>query len=112
MGCADMYNPKVIQSTMGSFMRVDLLYTDLIEWYKKHQHLVLYGAALHGKSIHHYAPIQHGIILMGNESKGISQELLSMCREKITIPRTGEAESLNAGVATGIILSHLFRSGD
>ena len=51
--------------------------------------------------------LKEGVIIIGNESKGISDQIMQLCTEKITIPKTGEAESLNAAVATGIILSHL-----
>ncbi|MFT3747500.1 MAG: RNA methyltransferase [Agriterribacter sp.] len=104
--CADIYNPKVIQSTMGSVLRVKVLYTDLLSWCKNHAFLPVYAATLHGKSIYEITNITPGIILMGNESKGIRPELLALSTSDITIPRIGEAESLNAAVATGIILSH------
>lgn len=103
--CADIYNAKVIQSTMGSILRVHVLYTDLVDFLKKHKHIPVYAATLNGKSIYNTAQFEGGIILMGNESKGIKPELLALSNSQITIPRIGEAESLNAAVATGIILS-------
>ncbi len=106
-GCADLYNPKVIQSTMGSILRVNVIYTDLAGWCKTNAGVDIYAATLHGKSIYHCSPLMHGAILMGNESKGVHPELLGFCKEQVTIPRAGRAESLNAAVATGIILSHL-----
>ena len=109
--CADMYNAKVIQSTMGSILRVQVLYTDLVDWCKKHSNMPVYAATLHGKSIYETTPTGNGIILMGNESKGIKPELLALSNVHITIPRIGEAESLNAAVATGIILSHFTQQG-
>jgi TrmH family RNA methyltransferase len=105
--CADMYNPKVVQSTMGSLGRVNILYTDVIEFIRQHPGIKVYAAALDGKPVHQFNGIKEGLILIGNESKGISEELLQLSAEKITIPKMGEAESLNAAVATGIILSHL-----
>ena len=105
--CADLYNPKVVQSTMGSLLRVNVMYTNLADWCKTNAGAEIYAATLHGKSIYQCAPLTHGAILMGNESKGVQPELLQLCKEQITIPRTGLAESLNAAVATGIILSHL-----
>ncbi len=107
-GCADMYNPKVIQSTMGSIARVNIVYTDLALWLKDKREVKTYAAALDGRNVKTLEGIKEGIILIGNESKGISDALLQMVNEKITIPKIGEAESLNAAVATGIILSHLF----
>lgn len=105
--CADLYNPKVVQSTMGSLGRVEVIYTNLPEWLKQNSDIPIYAAALNGKNIDGLKGLKEGIILIGNESKGISGELMQMANEKITIPGTGHAESLNAAVATGIILSHM-----
>ena len=103
----DLYNPKVVQSTMGSLGRVEVLYTNLHNWLLLNQSIPIYAAALNGKNINELHGMQEGIILIGNESKGISEELMQMANELITIPKIGFAESLNAAVATGIILSHL-----
>ena len=102
-----MYNPKVVQSTMGSLGRVEILYTNLVAWLQKNKSVKTYAAALNGKKISDLKGLKEGVIVIGNESKGISDEIMQLCTEKITIPKTGEAESLNAAVATGIILSHL-----
>lgn len=104
---ADMYNPKVVQSTMGSIARVNVLYTNLDEFLKQHPAIKIYAAALNGTPIQHLKNIKEGLLVIGNESKGISENILAMATEKITIPKIGEAESLNAAIATGIILSHL-----
>lgn len=105
--CTDMYNPKVVQSTMGSLGRVNMQYTNITAWLKKYPGIKIYGAALNGKNVRELKDITEGIIVIGNESKGISDEVMQLCTEKITIPKTGQAESLNAAVATGIILSHI-----
>ena len=105
--CADLYNPKVVQSTMGSLARVAITYTNLAVWFKKNESIPIYAAALDGKNIAEVIGLQEGILLIGNESKGISAELMDLATEKITIPKIGGAESLNAAVATGIILSHM-----
>ncbi|MFT3679312.1 MAG: RNA methyltransferase [Ferruginibacter sp.] len=105
--CADIYNPKVVQSTMGSIARVNVLYTDLTAWIAGHDQLKIYAAVLNGKNIKEIKKLKEGVILIGNESKGISTELLQLVNEKITIEKYGGAESLNAAVATGIILSHI-----
>ncbi len=105
--CADRYNSKVIQSTMGSIARVKLLYTDLREWLSEQEDTRIFATTLDGQDITGMNKIQEGIIVTGNESKGISAGILSLAKFKITIPRKGEAESLNAAVATGIVLSHL-----
>ena len=104
---ADMYNPKVVQSTMGSLARVSIIYTDLYAWLKKAKSIKIYATALEGDSINDLKAIKEGIIVIGNEANGISDEILKICTEKITISKIGKAESLNAGVATGIILSHI-----
>lgn len=105
--CADIYNPKVVQSTMGSIARVNVSYTHLEEWLVQQTESIVYATALDGEDITGMEKIKKGIIVIGNESKGISQKVLNLSAKKITIPRKGDAESLNAAVATGIILSHL-----
>ncbi len=105
--CADMYNSKVVQSTMGSLGRVHIEYTNLLKWLKRNDTIKIYAAALNGKKVSDLKGLTEGIIVIGNESKGISEEIMQLCTERITIPKTGAAESLNAAVATGIILSHI-----
>ena len=105
--CADIYNPKVVQSSMGSIVRVRVDYFDLKDYLKKYKDIPVYAAALDGNDISAMKKIQEGIIIIGNESKGISDDLLEEVNTKITIVGKGKAESLNAAIATGIILSHL-----
>ncbi|RXK85467.1 TrmH family RNA methyltransferase [Filimonas effusa] len=103
---AEFYNPKVIQSTMGSFLRVNLWYQPLQELLSQSP-VPVFGALLNGKSIHSQQPLNEGLLVIGNESKGIREPLLPFISNALTIPRIGHAESLNAAVATGILLSHL-----
>lgn len=105
--CVDLYNPKVIQSTMGSITRVNVCYDDLEKWIHDEKDAVLYITALDGQDIRIIGKISGGIIVIGNESKGVSKKLSGISHKKITIPGRGGAESLNAAVATGIILSHV-----
>lgn len=105
--CADIYNPKVIQSTMGSIARVKVIYTDLVVWLNQQKGIPIYAAMLDGENVTSIKKIKNGIIVIGNESKGVSTDVLQFVTKKITIPQKGNAESLNAAVATGIILSHL-----
>ncbi len=105
--CADVYNPKVVQSTMGSVVRVKLLYTDLGAWLKEQKDVFIYATALEGQNVTTMKKITEGLIIIGNESKGISADIMRLVDVKITIPRKGRAESLNAAVATGIVLSHI-----
>lgn len=105
--CADMYNPKVVQSTMGSIIRVKMMYTDIASWLEEQKDVFIYAAALEGQNVTAMKKINEGLIVIGNESKGISPEIFELVDVKITIPQKGRAESLNAAVATGIILSHI-----
>jgi len=107
VGCADIYNPKVVQGTMGSLGRVNVLYTDLPAWLNEHRKVKVYSASLKGKALQSVGKLAEAILVIGNEAHGISDDVMVMTQEKITIPRIGEAESLNAAVATGIILSHI-----
>jgi TrmH family RNA methyltransferase len=107
VGCADMYNAKVVQSTMGSLGRVNVIYTDLTKWLQQNNTVKIYSASLEGKDVKVFGKLNEGILIIGNEANGVSKEVMELVNEKITIPKIGEAESLNAAVATGIILSHL-----
>jgi TrmH family RNA methyltransferase len=104
---ADVFNPKVVQSTMGSIARVKVMYEDLAAFMRTHQEFPAYATTLQGKPLKEWGTIEKGFLLIGNESKGVSKELLDLSQHHITIPRYGSAESLNAAVATGIILSHV-----
>lgn len=105
--CADAYNPKVVQSAMGSLARVYFHYVPLKQFLEQHEGIPLYAAALDGLSVYELPPVKEGMILIGNESQGVDGSLLQLATHRITIPRIGKAESLNAAVAAGIILSHI-----
>jgi len=105
--CADIYSPKVVQSSMGSISRVRVEYTDILSWLVANNKVRIYAAVLDGMDITKMEKISEGIIIIGNESKGINTEMVKLANQQITIPGKGKAESLNAAVATGIILSHL-----
>ena len=105
--CADMYNPKVVQSTMGSIARVNICYTDLAIMLREQKDVFIYAAALEGQNVTAMKKVTEGLVIIGNESKGISPAIFELVDVKITIPRKGNAESLNAAVAAGIILSHI-----
>jgi RNA methyltransferase, TrmH family len=106
--CADFYNPKVLNSSMGSFTRVRFLYTDLKD-YLESQTVPIYGALLEGESIYKADLSAAGILLMGNESKGIADELMPFITHKLTIPQFGSAESLNVAIATAVICDNFRR---
>jgi TrmH family RNA methyltransferase len=105
---ADFYNPKVISATMGSFCRVQLYYANLVE-YLNATHLPVYGTFLNGKNIYTVDFEKAGLIAMGNEANGISTEVGQLVTVPITIPKRGGAESLNASIATAIVLDNVFR---
>ncbi len=106
---ADFYNPKTISSTMGSFCRVNFFYTNLNEFLSQYK-LPVFGAFMDGADVHQLNFGKSGLIVIGNESNGISEEVSQFVQQRITIPKIGGAESLNAGIATGIILDNIFRS--
>ena len=101
---ADMYNSKVVQSTMASLQRINLIYTDTATWLNENKNIKKFAATLNGESLKTISNLKEGILIIGNESKGISDAILQLADEKITIPGFGQAESLNAAVAAGIFL--------
>ncbi len=101
---AEVYNPKVVQATMGSIARVKVIYRDLQEWLAEQKGIMIYATTLEGEDISTVKKIKEGIIIFGNESKGISPGILEQATVKLTIPRKGKAESLNAAVAAGVVL--------
>ena len=104
---ADMYNSKVVQSTMASLGRVNLVYTDIAQWLSAHRLVPILATTLEGKPVHTLEQMKEAIIVIGNEANGISDNVLIQASEKITIQGYGHAESLNAAVATGIVLFSL-----
>jgi TrmH family RNA methyltransferase len=106
----DFYNPKVVQSSMGSLRNVELHYVELVEFIKEHSgsHTLL-GTYVEGKDIKEFSFPEKVILLMGNEGKGISDELAELVNQKISISpaNTSRAESLNLANATGIILHQI-----
>ncbi len=103
----DIYNPKTIMATMGSFTRVKVFYENLENFFEKNPEIPVYGAFLDGENIRNLERVEPGFVVIGSEANGIRKNLEKFVTEKITIPRFGGAESLNAGVATGIILERL-----
>lgn len=108
MDTAEVYNPKVVQASMGSLSRVNIIYTDLGVLFSQ-INIPVYGALLDGKSIYETDFGQAGIVLLGNEGNGISKELVEKINYPITIPRFGKAESLNVAISASIFCSELRR---
>jgi len=107
----DLYNPKVIQATMGSFSRVNIVYTDL-NLFLNETSLPIYGAFMDGENVYETTLSANGILVLGNEANGISDLIASNITAKISIPRFGtlqKAESLNVAMATAILLSEFRR---
>ncbi|MBP7808979.1 MAG: RNA methyltransferase [Bacteroidia bacterium] len=104
----DVYNPKTIQSAMGSFLRVKVHYCDLYEVAKKD--ILVYGAVLDGENVYK-TQLQNGLIIIGNEANGINEKNYKFITNPLTIPSASNSntESLNAAMATAIICSEFFR---
>jgi TrmH family RNA methyltransferase len=102
--CVDVYNPKVIQSTMGSIARVMVEYVGLKDFLLSQKEYHSYATELQGKNIHKTELKYPAAVVIGNESQGISTEVSEICTEVISIPKYGGAESLNAAMASAILL--------
>jgi TrmH family RNA methyltransferase len=108
----DIYNPKVVQATMGSISRVNVVYGNL-ETFLSQTKLPVFGTFMDGKNIYQEKLPKEGIIVMGNEANGISSSVEKLVSDRIAIPRFGNlqvTESLNVATATAIILSEFKRS--
>ncbi|NND77082.1 MAG: RNA methyltransferase [Flavobacteriales bacterium] len=108
----EKYNPKVIQASMGSIFRVIVEYVDLLEYCNKlkNNDIDIFGTTLSGEQVTTVNAPKKGLLLIGNESRGLSSELLGICTHERKIPRLGGSESLNAAVACGIFLNYAFHS--
>jgi TrmH family RNA methyltransferase len=110
--CVDVYNPKVVQATMGSVTRVNVVYTDL-EAYLANTKLPVFGTFMDGNTIYGESLPENGIVVMGNEANGISPAIEARAGHRISIPRFGnlqQTESLNVATAAAIILSEFRRN--
>lgn len=105
-GCVDAYNPKVVQASMASIGSIQILEADLATTIATNT-LPVYGAVLNGKNYHEQDFTKKGFILIGNEGHGINKKLQEKITYPITIPKKGKAESLNAAIATALILDKL-----
>ena len=107
----DCYNSKVVQSTMGSLTRVNIVYTSVIEFLKNNDQ-PLFVTDMEGSNIYKTDLPNNGVVIMGNEANGVSKEVKELVNSKLTIPRFGDAqvtESLNVATATGIVLNEFRR---
>lgn len=106
----DCYNPKVLQATMGSITRVNIIYTDLGHYIEKSE-LLVYGTFMDGNTIYSSKLPSKGILVMGNEANGISNEIENLVDSRVSIPQYGSevTESLNVATATAIFLNEIRR---
>ena len=108
----DCYNPKVLQATMGSITRVNIIYTDLVHYIEKSE-LPVYGTFMNGNTVYSSKLPIKGILVMGNEANGIADATFKFVNETIAVPRFGklkQTESLNVASATAILLNEFKRS--
>jgi RNA methyltransferase, TrmH family len=116
--CVDVYNPKVIQASMGAVLHVNVYYSDLKKFVilAGEKNIPVFGTMLEGESIYHHKLDKKGIIILGNESKGISEELIPFITDKIMIPGVNKAipgiESLNVSMAASIVFFEFLRKTD
>lgn len=108
----DAFNPKVVMATMGALARVSVSYVDIIEWLSGYSG-PCYGTFLDGETIYDVTLCQHGVIVVGNEGRGVSQPVADRCTHRLFIPPypidAVTSESLNVGMATSIVLNEFRR---
>ena len=113
-GTADIWNPKAVQATMGGLARVRVHYVDLVSQLRAlPSSSSIYGTSLHGQNLWQAQLAPHGVVVMGNEGKGVSADVDALCRQRLLIPNYPEGqtttESLNVAMATGIVLAEFRR---
>ena len=107
----EIFNPKTVSAAKGSLFNIKVFATDLAQCFESNKNFEVYGTFMIGENIYNTPFPEKGILLIGNEANGISEALLPHITKAITIPKFGNAESLNAGVAAGIIASE-WRKGE
>ncbi|RNL54521.1 TrmH family RNA methyltransferase [Pedobacter jejuensis] len=107
--CVEAYNPKTVQATMGSLARVNIYYENLPKLLAN-SNILVFGALLDGNSIYKTNWGNEGLIILGNEGKGITPEVIAKINQPVTIPRFGDAESLNVAVSAAIFCSEIARA--
>ena len=106
--CVEAYNPKTVQATMGSLARVNIYYENLTA-VLENTDVPIFGALLDGNSIYNTDWGTEGLIILGNEGKGITPEVIQKINKPVTIPRIGMAESLNVAVSAAIFCAEIVR---
>jgi TrmH family RNA methyltransferase len=105
----EAFNPKTVQATMGSLARVNICYTSLPE-YIQNLKIPVYAAMLNGESLYQIEWEHQGLVVLGNEGKGVSDEVANLISRRLTIPRVGAAESLNVSISAAIICAEISRN--
>jgi len=105
----EVFNPKTVQATMGSLARVNIYYTSLPE-YIQNLKIPVYAAMLNGESLYQVEWQHEGLVVLGNEGKGLSAEVADLISRRVTIPRVGAAESLNVSISAAIICAEISRN--
>ena len=111
--CAEVYNPKVAQASMGALLRVPTVVTEFATLRQEFPDLPVLATTLDGTSVFQASRPNRGLLIIGNESRGVSNEILDVATHRLSIPSgsAGGAESLNAAVATGIFCAMLTNGG-
>ncbi len=105
----EVYNPKTVQATMGSLSRVNTFYLDLPEFLSQAK-MPVFGAVLDGNSMYKTNWGNEGLVILGNEGQGISNEVTNLITNPVTIPRVGGAESLNVAISAAILCADINRN--
>ena len=105
----EVYNPKTVQATMGSLCRVNVSYHDLAALLKDIR-IPVFGAMLNGSSLYETQWGTEGLVILGNEGQGVSPEIIDLIDRPVTIPRVGQAESLNVAVSAAIFCADISRN--
>ncbi|MGM5632043.1 RNA methyltransferase [Apibacter raozihei] len=110
-GTVDIFNPKVVQASMGSLARVNIVYMDLVNFITSNEDLRIYATDMNGDNLYETSFASDAVLVMGNEGNGISDQVKQLCTNVITIPRFGniqKTESLNVAMSAGIIIGEFF----
>ncbi|WP_128332060.1 RNA methyltransferase [Apibacter sp. HY039] len=110
-GTVDIFNPKVVQASMGSLTRVNIVYMDLVNFITSNEDLRIYATDMNGDNLYETSFASDAVLVMGNEGNGISDQVKQLCTNVITIPRFGniqKTESLNVAMSAGIIIGEFF----
>jgi TrmH family RNA methyltransferase len=105
----EIYNPKTVQATMGSLSRINVYRQDLSSLIERSR-LPVFGTTLKGNDIYNIEWGKEGLVVLGNEGQGISEEILKQVTKTVTIPRVGRAESLNVAISAGILCAEISRN--